>query len=346
VVVKGPDAGRHHALGEQPFLIGRRAGANLVVAEPEVSASHCEIRALPGRDSLLVTDLHSTNGSFLDGRRLHERGLWFPGGLLQVGSLVLRHEFQPRDLVEATLEAERDLDRAGRYVLSLLPPPIESGPVRAEWVFKPSARLGGDAFGYQALDQHRFAGYVIDVCGHGAGAAMHTVSVLNVLRQRTLPETDFGRPAEVLHRLNSTFRMDDHGGLYFTIWYGVFDARDRSLAYAGAGHHPAVLRHADNSLQRLATRNPMIGVLDEASYQQASTAVPEGARLYVFSDGAFEIVDRQGRNWGLDDFMPLLAEAAVSGLSEPERLYRRIADASSRPALDDDFSVITVTFLS
>ena len=51
---------------------------------------------------------------------------------------------------------------------------------------------------------------------------MHSVSVLNVLRQRALPVVDFTNPAEVLASLNSRFPTDEHNGLYFTMWYGVY----------------------------------------------------------------------------------------------------------------------------
>ena len=44
---------------------------------------------------------------------------------------------------------------------------------------------------------------------------------MNVLRQRALPNTDFRDPAQVLHRLNAMFQMESHGGMYFSIWYGV-----------------------------------------------------------------------------------------------------------------------------
>ena len=87
--------------------------------------------------------------------------------------------------------------------LSLLPAPLTTGPVRADWRFLPSTQLGGDAFGYDWLDQDTLVFYLIDVSGHGAGSAMHSVTVLNVLRQRALPDVDFRNPAEVLASLNA-----------------------------------------------------------------------------------------------------------------------------------------------
>jgi len=90
------------------------------------------------------------------------------------------------------LEASRqvlanDLATAAGYVRSLLPPPQERGGVRADWRFIPSASLGGDAFGYHDLDADHFAVYLLDVCGHGVGAALLSVSALNAIRISTTP---------------------------------------------------------------------------------------------------------------------------------------------------------------
>ena len=347
VVVQGPEPGRRMLIDEEGLTIGRKPPASIVVPEPDVSALHCEIQAVPGRDHLLVIDRQSTNGCFVDGRRVVGQAPWLPGGLLQVGSQLFRHEYQPREAADAAMQVDRDLEKASRYVAALLPPPLRSEQVSADWTFRPSARLGGDAFGYQALNDDCLAGYMIDVCGHGAGSAMHSVSVLNLLRQRALPDTDFSQPSQVLGRLNRLFQMDSHGGLYFTIWYGVYDARHRTLTHAGGGHHPAYLRapHGD-ALLPLQVRNPPIGVLPEATFAQQTVDVAPGSRLYAFSDGAFEFVDKSGRSRGLSDFVPLLTEPASLGLSEPDRLLRRVCELSATPALDDDFSALVVTFLS
>jgi serine phosphatase RsbU (regulator of sigma subunit) len=347
VVVQGPEPGRRVTVDKDAMTIGRKAPATIRVAEPDVSALHCEIQVIAGRDHLLVIDRASTNGCYVDGRRVVGQAAWMPGGLLQVGSQVFRHEFQPREAAEAALEVDRDLQKASSYVAALLPPPLRSAHVSADWYFRPSARLGGDAFGYQILSDDCLAGYMIDVCGHGAGSAMHSVSVLNLLRQRALPDTDFSQPAQVLDRLNQLFPMDSHGGLYFTIWYGVYDARARTLTHAGGGHHPVYLRAPQgDALLPLQVRNPPIGVLPEAVYAQQTVPVAPDSRLYAFSDGAFEFIAKDGRARGLGDFVPLLTEPAAPGLREPERLFRRVCELAATPALEDDFSALVVTFLS
>ena len=73
---------------------------------------------------------------------------------------------------------------------------------RIDWKFIPSTSLGGDAFGYYWLDEDHFVISLIDVSGHGVGAALLSVSVINALRSQSLPDTDFKDPEHVLKSLN------------------------------------------------------------------------------------------------------------------------------------------------
>ena len=247
--------------------------------------------------------------------------------------------------MERGLELNRDLRKASSYVLSLLPAPIEMGRVLANWRFLPSAQLGGDAFGYDWLDPDTFACYLIDVSGHGVGAAMHSVTVMNVLRQRALPGVDFTDPAAVLTSLNDKFQMDRHDGLYFTMWYGVYRTSERMMAYSAAGHHPASLVTADKqTVYPLGEPNLMIGAIPGVAYDVSRAAVPAGSTLFLFSDGAFEVVTADGSRWSRSDFLPLLQEPGDSDMPEPERIYRRVRSVMGTGVMEDDFSIVAVTF--
>jgi len=346
VFSSGPEAGRRLRLGELPLRVGRRAPCELVLADPLVSGQHCEVSARTGEDHAWVVDLGSTNGTFVDGERVSGRVPLPHGAVLQVGMQLLRHELHPPGEAERSETLERDLQQASRYIVSLLPRPIEAGPVRTDWVFEPSASVGGDAFGYMALDDDRFAGFLIDVSGHGVAAAVHTVSVLNVMRQRALAGVDFGEPSQVLERLNEMFGMEAHGGLFFTFWYGVYSHRSRALRYASAGHHPAFLVDAARRAMRpLRTRNPPVGAMTDPRFAAAAVEVEPGSTLYIFSDGVFEIEAADGRMLALADFTPLLLEAAEPGVGEPETLRRRVRQRTRGGPWADDFSILAVKFL-
>ncbi|HEY1068720.1 MAG TPA: response regulator, partial [Pirellulales bacterium] len=109
---------------------------------------------------------------------------------------------------EAYQALAEQLAVAAKYVESLLPEVI--GPpnaLRTDWRFIPSAALGGDSFGYHWLDKDHFAFYLLDVCGHGVGAALLSVSAINALRTHSLPDADFADPGSVLTALNKAFQM-------------------------------------------------------------------------------------------------------------------------------------------
>jgi serine phosphatase RsbU (regulator of sigma subunit) len=353
VMIAGGEPGRRIQLRPGTMTLGRDTARDLVLADPDVSRLHARISVRD--DRVIVEDQHSTNGTFIDGQAVTGPAVLVDGSILAVGQQVLKLERRSKQEVERSEELRRDLDRASQYVRSLLPAPIADGPIRTDWLFQPSAQLGGDAFGYDQLDADTFAMYLIDVSGHGVGAAMHSVSVLSVLRQRALLDADLREPAEVLASLNTMFQMDRHDGMFFTMWYGVYHIGQRLLRFASAGHHPSYLvtDRADTPGRRgamaLRTRGLMLGAMPQARFSGDQTIVPPNSSLYLFSDGVFEIVTKDLRQWRLDDFTPLLVEPSETGtggepLPESQRLYRAVKAAARPGPFDDDVSLLVVTF--
>jgi serine phosphatase RsbU (regulator of sigma subunit) len=342
VVIADDETIARHPIGLEPLTVGRDPARDVVLPDAQVSRLHLQL-AMVG-DEVIVEDLGSSNGTFFSGRRLTSPQVLLPGQAVQVGGRLLKHEVRSRREVEREEELRRDLDKARSYIQSLLPAPVASGPVRTDWYYRPSAQLGGDAFSYEFVDDGDVIAYLVDVSGHGVGPAMHSVSVLNVLRQHALPATDFRDPAQVLCNLNAMFQMDSHDGMFFTIWYGVYSRARRLLSYASAGHHPAFLHAGATAPAVLRTPGPMIGAMPGQRYQAQQVEVPAGAVLYVFSDGVFEITTTAGEQGGIEDFLPLLGAQDAGAPGECERIYRAVR-ARARPGpLDDDFSMLTVSF--
>jgi len=343
-VVAGERAGLRVELGAKPVVIGRVPPADLVIDDSQISRKHCRVSLV--MEEVYVADLGSSNGTMVDGKRITQSVMLPAGSRLQVGGHLLEHEFRSRKEVEASKELDRDLESARRYVHSLIPAPLTEGPIRTEWLLLPSARLGGDVFGYHQLDARTFAIFLLDVSGHGTGAAMHAVSVTNVLQQDAVPGLDMRDPAKVATHVNAMFQMSTHGGLYLTLWYGVYDLETRTLAYCSAGHHPSYLvAQARERAIPLKTGNIMIGATSPFEFESSSVEVPAGSRLYVFSDGIFEIEAKDGEQWGLDHVLPLIVEPPVQGMTEPERLLQAIRRRARHPDFEDDFTVLVATFL-
>lgn len=334
---------RRMVLGELPLRIGRVEGNDLVLAASEVSRTHCTLVLRDGR--AVVTDHGSTNGTLVDGRRIVRPTELSNGARLNVGPFAMSYQTGPRRALERAAEIERDLDRAADYVRALLPPPLPEGPVRTDWRFVPSVAVGGDGFGYRMLADGRFAFWLIDVMGHGVGSALLAASVMTMLREGGPPGAAPSDCAAVLGALDATFDMDRHGGLFFTLWYGVFDPATRRLDHVAAGHHPAFLLVPGGAPQPIGTRNPLIGAgLALGPAQVGSVILPAPARLYLFSDGTFETQTPAGRQNGLADLLPALAAPPVPGLAEPERVLRAARMLAGGAPFEDDVSILTLDF--
>ncbi|MDI9404730.1 MAG: SpoIIE family protein phosphatase [Limnohabitans sp.] len=251
---------------------------------------------------------------------------------------------------EAHMKAE--IHRAASYVRSLLDPPMD-GAVHADWRFVPCEALGGDVFGYHWIDEDHLAMYVIDVSGHGVGPALMGVSAMNLIKSGSLEREQVLDPTRTLQALNAAFQMARHDGMYFTVWYGVYNRSTRELAWSGGGHPPSFLIRG-GALKRLESTTFMVGVVDEYDAPTERITLERGDRLYLFSDGVFELHLREGGVWGVDRFEAYLAaispENALDAVVQETRRVvvqgRGQADPGPDAAVawDDDFSLIEFRF--
>jgi phosphoserine phosphatase RsbU/P len=251
-----------------------------------------------------------------------------------------------RDLQTQKQLLEAELAEAAEYVRSLLPAPL-TGKISIDARFIPSRQLGGDCFDYFWLDPDYLVIYLLDVSGHGLGAALPSIAVLNLLRSQSLPDVNFYQPHDVLRGLNETFQMNSQNEKYFTIWYGVYNQAKRQMTYASAGHPPAVLitNNAANTaleVQLLKTPTLPVGMLTDVSFTSSRCEIPAGSNLYVFSDGVYEIRQTNEEIWGLQPFIDLLTkQGSTSSLDE---LLATVHLLSNEAAFNDDLSLLKVHF--
>jgi sigma-B regulation protein RsbU (phosphoserine phosphatase) len=251
--------------------------------------------------------------------------------------------------IEATqAHLKSELDEAAKYVKSIFPPPTDT-PFRIDWNYAPSMELGGDAFGYHWIDDDHLAIYLLDVCGHGVGASLLSVSAINVIRSGSLPKTDFCEPAQVLEGLNDAFPMEKQNNMYFTIWYGVYHKPTRVLRHASGGHPPSLLIKpaADGcsvgTMDELRAPGMLIGAMPGMKFTSEACEIPTGSRLLVLCDGTYEIKRADGTMIDFEDFTKFMSEHGTQpdGL---EKLLDWVHELRGGGALEDDFSILRVQF--
>ena len=258
------------------------------------------------------------------------------------------HELS-RDLQEQKQLLENELTEAAEYVSSILPEPLIHSKLTIDMRFIPSRKLGGDSFDYFWLDNYNIVFYLLDVAGHGLRASLPSLSVINLLRSRTLKNANYYQPSSVISSLNNVFQMSDRNDKYFTIWYGVYNFRQRNLTYSSAGHPPGILLNKNQNQtiikQRLKTPGVPVGMFSDVSYIDGCCQINPGSSLYIFSDGIYEIETTNGYFWGLDKFVSVLIKYQQTPHRNLDRLLQFVRNWHPNFQFEDDLSILQIDFL-
>jgi PAS domain S-box-containing protein len=225
-----------------------------------------------------------------------------------------------RELAAANATMQRELEEAAGIQQAWLPRSLPRVPgFRFAWSFTPCQELGGDSLNVIRLDRDHVGLYVLDVSGHGVGAALLSASIQRWLS--AVPEHSclFERehenparyrivePAAVAADLNRRFHAEPESGKFFTLLYGVLDIRDGGFRYVTAGHPPPLRAGASGGETCPVARGLPIGVLDEFAYVDVEVRLEPGDRLLLYTDGATEAVNAQDEFFGSERLVQALA---------------------------------------
>ena len=130
-----------------------------------------------------------------------------------------------------------------------------------------------------------------------------------------------------------------------TAFFGIYDPKKRRLSYARAGHNPPLLM-LDGSGSRVLRLDEAgsvpLGIMEEASYSQATLQLEVGQTLVLYTDGVTEAKSPRGESFGIEGIEASLAECT----GEPSCVIEHVTQAllshqgGLRPA--DDQTIVAI----
>jgi phosphoserine phosphatase RsbU/P len=220
---------------------------------------------------------------------------------LRSATLIKQLEHVTEEIRRKQDAIERELQSAARYVESLLPVPGRLLPgVQMVHAYRPSHALGGDLFNIVPWSDEVLGLYLLDASGHGVSSALRSASFSTFLRRDSLlRHVGSNDPGAILTEANKQFPLTEDGH-YFTIIFAKLDLRSRTLSYATAGHNGACLHRPSGEICWMARPNLPLGFDSSTTYVTVELPVALGDRLYVLSDGLYEVPAQTGELWGQD----------------------------------------------
>jgi PAS domain S-box-containing protein len=230
-------------------------------------------------------------------------------------------------LKEATERMKADLEAASRVQRSLLPSELpDLDGLRIAWAFRPCDELAGDFLNVIPLDDRHVAVYVVDVSGHGVAASLLSVTIGRLLTSRISTSSLLMRqrrderapriipPREVAKELNRRFPMEEQNGLSFTMLYGVIDLQTSEFRFVSAGHDPVVLLSARGDHRLIEADGMTIGWTDEVVFAEQVAQLSPGDRIYLYSDGVPEAMNRSLEPFSRERMLRSLTESRSASL--------------------------------
>lgn len=155
--------------------------------------------------------------------------------------------------------------------------------------------VGGDFYDAFPIDETCIGIVIGDVTGKGLPAALSMVTALTTVRAFA---SSILHPGECLQKVNDIlFRDklgDDHGrDIFVTIFYGVLNVHTGEFNYCSAGHNLPYNVSASGAVSMLErTGGTVIGMLEGMTYKDKSIQLQAGDRLFLYTDGVTEAMDR------------------------------------------------------
>lgn len=253
---------------------------------------------------------------------------------------VTRERELEHALKVASSEMEKDLIFAKKIQRQILPRKNVFKNIKIDFKYHPSKHLSGDLFDIFEIDDDNIGIYIVDVAGHGIAASMLTVFIRQTMYNVAC---DCMSPSVTLRRLKQKYQdLELEPERYFTMFYGVYNMKERELKYANAGHNSIPFMFNKDSITMLVNYGlPILGFDAPDNYQDKSIRLVPGDSILMYTDGLIEATNEYGEEFGEDRVKLAILNTKGNLLEELETKQANFIDVEQQ----DDIAMILMTVM-
>ena len=248
----------------------------------------------------------------------------------------LRKEAEAARMLYREIEIARDVQS------KLFPqhlPPVPS--VEYAGFCRPAKFVGGDYYDFLPTPDGSFVFTLGDVSGKGIAAAVLMASIQASLRTQMLRPPD--SLVQLIADLNRSVYNSSTPDKYSTLFCGWIDPARRKLRYVNAGQVQPLLVRGGKARQLEVSSMP-VGLIENATYEQAEVELQAGDVLVAFSDGVSEAMNPAEELWNDKDIMRIASR--YTGTDVIEALVKGVDAFAAGAEQSDDLTVIAISIRS
>lgn len=353
-MIAGPALGRRFEVDDSSVVVGRSSKADVQIQDRGISRKH--FRLTPDGPTVLLEDLDSSNGTFVNGERIEGSCTLNEGDNIAVGlDTALRISWldsvtnfeeafshKVDELRESQQRLRDELDAARDVQRSLLPPKKQRFPnIFVEGLYHPSGKLSGDFYDILYVEPWVYL-YVVDVTSHGVASAQVTYLLRGSFTQ--LLHSD-GLPVDEL--LRGVQKQYQNYDVDYDAAYHVcrVNTKTGEGEYLRASVLPGFLKHGGRVDVLQASPSMTLSQIerDQKHFSEPTEfQLHPGDRLILCTDGCYEFRDRNGREFGSRRLLRALQQVDASNWSE--NLMEMFAQVHGDREFPDDLTAVRVKF--
>jgi sigma-B regulation protein RsbU (phosphoserine phosphatase) len=179
--------------------------------------------------------------------------------------------------------------------------------------FRPARTVSGDYYDFLTLDSDRLVLAIGDISGKGISAALLMATIHSAVRAYSLQDIPMLRepasvgatvgsgavmaaptraldvsPGALLQLLNHQLFESTPPEKYATLFLGIYNGAERKFTYSNGGHLPPIIMSQDGSIRRLECGGTVVGLFDQANYEEESVELRRGEIFLAYTDGVTE----------------------------------------------------------
>jgi len=203
----------------------------------------------------------------------------------------------------------------------------------------PVRHLSGDFFKVMQLDD--VLGVALgDIAGKGLSAGIWQAHLIDLIQRSA---RTYLHPADVIAAVNRELCLDHNEPPITALFFARLDPQRNELQYCNAGLPAPLIMRRGASVDRLEEGGPMLGALEEASYNCGTVYLNPGDMLIAYSDGLTECRNHQDQEFEIGRLSA--AVKSYNGATANQVLFSTLAtvlDFADQCPPGDDLTILVV----